>query len=178
VLTGMGCTGREIRYWLLSSHYRKPVTLSQRRLTDTKHSLKRIDSCIRNLLLIHGARPPFSGLDQLLYDLKSGFVNAMDDDLNISVALGSLFKNIKKINTLIQERRLDPYGAEKILDAFRNIDQVLAVFDFSRAEMDEETQNILREREQARTAKNWELADSLRDRLMARGVVVNDGKIK
>ena len=53
----------------------------------------------------------------------------MDDDLNISAALASIFKNVKKVNILILENRLDTNDASKILDAFRNLDAVLTIVD-------------------------------------------------
>jgi cysteinyl-tRNA synthetase len=176
-LTDMGYTGREIRYWLISGHYRKPITFSKERLEDTKRSLKRLDSCINSLIHLQSDGSPFPELDQLLYDIKQGFVNAMDDDLNISAALASIFKNVKKVNILILENRLDTNDASKILDAFRNLDAVLKIFDFEDAHDDPEVQRLIKERERARLEKNWDLADKLRDQLKARGITIKDQKL-
>ena len=82
-LTVMGYTGREIRYWLISGHYRKPITFSKEHLENAKSSLKRIDSCTNSLVHMKPGGSPYPELDQLLYDIKQGFVSAMDDDLNI-----------------------------------------------------------------------------------------------
>ena len=174
-LSDEGFTGREIRYWLISNHYRKPVTYSMDRLMDARNALIRIDSCIHSLIQIREGKP-FAELDQLLYDIKSGFINAMDDDLNISAAMASLFKNIKIINILIQEGRINADGAGKILQAFRNIDLVFKIFDFHEYIDDPEVQRLQREREKARADKNWELSDRLRDALKARGITVRDQK--
>ena len=174
-LSNEGFTGREIRYWLISVNYRKPVTYSIERLEDARHSLNRLDSCIHNLVQIKSGKP-YAELDQLLYDIKNGFTSAMDDDLNISAAMASIFSNIKKINILIQEERIDPDGARKILDAFKNIDSVLSIFDFQDNFTDPEVQRLIREREKARAEKNWALSDQLRDALKARGITVRDRK--
>ena len=101
----------------------------------------------------------------------------MDDDLNISAAMASIFKNVKMVNILILENRLDKNDASKILEAFRNLDSVLKIFDFEDAVDDPDVQRLIKEREQARLEKNWELADKMRDQLKAKGITVKDSKI-
>lgn len=177
-LTDKGFTGREIRYWLLSSHYRKPATFSKTRLDDIKRSLKRLDSCIHSLLNINAEEPSYPELDQLLYDLKHGFVTAMDDDLNISAAIASMFTIVKKVNKLIQKNSINKDGALKIIDGFRHIDAVLHILDFKDEFHDPKIQQLIKDRDNARLAKNWQLADNIREQLQALGVNVKDRKIK
>ncbi len=172
-LASKGYSGREVRYWLLSNHYRKPVTFSNDRLVYLKKSLKRLDTCIQTLLNINGGSP-YAELDQLLYDIKNGFVSAMDDDLNISAAMASIFTNIKFINRLIQEDRIDGQGARKIINAFRKIDAVLKIFDFADELSNPEIENLIKKREQARLERNWVLADEIRDQLIVNGISVKD----
>jgi len=175
-LEGMGYSGREIRHWLLSSHYRKPVTFSRDRLEYAKNSLKRIDTCIHALINVNREGSSYPELDQLLYDIKHGFVSAMDDDLNISAALASIFKNVRHLNILILKDWLSPNDASKIIDAFRNIDSVLKIFDFADTFSDPKLKHLIREREKARSEKDWELADKIRDELKSRGILIRDAK--
>ena len=174
-LMDMGYSGREIRYWLLTGHYRKPVTFSVDRLEDARRSLDRLDACIRSLLTVQG-QGVYADLNQLLYDIKHGFTDAMDDDLNISAAMASVFKNIKKINILILERKIGADDALKIVIEFKSINTVLHVFTFEEPMTDKEIENLVRAREDARKDKNWVLSDQIRDQLTARGVRVRDGK--
>ena len=102
-LMDMGFSGREIRYWLISSHYRRPVQFARTKLVNAGNSLQRMDSCISRLHELRNG-PYYPDLDQLLYDIRHGFVDAMDDDLNISAALAAIFSMIKKINRLISEK--------------------------------------------------------------------------
>jgi cysteinyl-tRNA synthetase len=176
-LTDMGYTGREIRYWLLYGHYRKPITFSKERLEEAKRSLKRLDSCIHSLIHIKPGPTPYPELDQVLYDLKHGFKTAMDDDLNMSAAMASIFNNVRTINKLTLESRLDPEDASKIIDTFRGIDSVLKIFDFKDDIHAPEIQRLMEQRDQARREKNWDLADRIRDQLAARGINVKDHKI-
>jgi cysteinyl-tRNA synthetase len=173
----MGYSGRQIRYWLLSVNYRKPVVFSKKRLEDAKRSLKRLDACIYSLVHVKSGASPYPELDQLLYDLKHGFVSAMDDDLNISAAMASIFKIVKKVNILTQEKRIDPDGAANILDAFRNIDSVLKIFDFQDEFHDPEVDRLIKQRDNARLEKNWDLADKIRDQLKAMGITLKDKKL-
>ncbi len=175
-LAGMGYSGRLIRYWLFSTHYRKPITFSEDRLKYARRSLKRIDqffSTMRNV----GEGRSYEDLDQLLYDIKHGFITAMDDDLNISAALASLFSNIKKINILVLERKIAVADASRILAAFRKIDAVLGFLERGRQDDDSEVHKLIETRNQARLAQNWALADRIRDQLREQGAIVQDTKI-
>ncbi|MDM8549508.1 cysteine--tRNA ligase [Desulfobacterales bacterium HSG2] len=179
-LTEKGYSGRDIRYWLISSHYRKPLAFSTERLDYAKKSLKRLDTCIRTLnenRTVRDSKIQNPELDQLLYDIRQGFIQAMDDDLNISAALASIFGNIRKINILTLEKKIDADGALKIIDVFRNIDSVLKIFDFGDKFSDPKIQNLIKEREKARAQKNWELSDKIREQLKVLGVTIRDRKL-
>ncbi|MBW2365434.1 MAG: cysteine--tRNA ligase, partial [Deltaproteobacteria bacterium] len=106
------------------------------------------------------------------------FINAMDDDLNISEAMASTFKAVRRVNALIQKKDIDPDGAVKILDAFRSIDTVLNIFDFEDESYDPEVQEMIHERERARKEKKWDLADKIRDQLLSKGIVLQDDRVK
>ncbi|NIM13211.1 MAG: cysteine--tRNA ligase [Candidatus Aminicenantes bacterium] len=180
-LAEMGFSPKEIRYWLISTHYRKPLYFSRERLENTKHSLKRLNACLEALLNAGaGTRvssPPEQDLDQLIYDLKSGFTDAMDDDLNISAAMASIFKIVKKLNILINKNSIDIAGASRVIDAFCDIDKVLGVFDFEQTLADKNIRQLIKQRDKARKEKNWKLADEIRDRLTAKGVSIRDSKL-
>jgi len=170
-----GWSGRELRFWLISTHYRKPVIFSEDRLNAARHSLKRLDTCVHTLLQLKQG-DSYPELSQLLYDIRQGFVTAMDDDLNISAAMASIFRNIKKINILTLENRISREDASKITEVFRSIDSVLKIFDFGEEISDSEIQELLAAREKARSEKNWSLADSIREKIAALGVTVRDEK--
>ena len=172
-LMNMGYSGRAIRFWLLSSHYRKPISFSKERLDDAKRALERLDRCVYNLRCVKQGRP-YPELEQLLYDLKNGFTSAMDDDLNISAALATIFTIVKKVNSLILKKQLHPEGALKMVEGFHSVDTVLNLFNFFDDYADPKIQRLLSQRDRARAEKNWDLADKLRDELRSRGVIVQD----
>jgi cysteinyl-tRNA synthetase len=170
-----GFTGREIRYWLLSVNYRKPVLFSMDRLDRVRKTLKRLDACVHALKNVRQGEP-CGELDQLCYDIKNGFSTAMDDDLNISAAMASLFVQVKRINTLISAESIDPNGTKRVLQTLAMINSVVNIFDFEDEAEDSVVKTLMAQRDQARRRRDWALADQLRDRLTAMGVVPRDGK--
>ena len=101
----------------------------------------------------------------------------MDDDLNIAAAMASVFQNIRRINKLLQEKRMNTDDARKVVDAFQQVDNVLNIFQFDAPVDDDEITRLRAQRREARQAGNWALADKLRQQLHERGVMVCDAKI-
>jgi len=175
-LLELGYTGRVIRYWLLSNHYRKPLNLSYEALDEAGRTLRRLDECV-SLLNSVEAGSPYPDLDQLLYDIRTGFADAMDDDLNVSSAMATIFQVVRKVNRLIMNKELDQAGVRRIMDAFKRVESVLNIFDFEQQPQDPQVKTLLLEREEARQKKDWKLADQIRERLATMGVEVRDKKI-
>ena len=150
------------------------MTFSRDRLDEAQKALNRLETFMDNLDQATGT--PYPEIDQLVYDIRSGFITAMDDDLNISAALASLFTLIKQINRLIQQKAIDSEGASKIQLAIRQIDGVLHVLQTTTDTLPPDIQELIEKRNRARQDKNWVLADQIRDALAARSVVLKDGK--
>jgi len=175
-LSESGWSGREMRFWLLSNGYRKPVVFSDERLLSSRRTLQRLDDCVTTLQQVQAGQP-YAELDQLLYDLKNGFVTAMDDDLNISAALAAIFKIIKQLNRLAAKGQIAADQVSKVLDGLKNIDSVLRIFNFDTAYDDAKVQELLRQRAKARLERKWQIADALKKELVELGVMVRDEKI-
>jgi cysteinyl-tRNA synthetase len=175
-LLDRGYSGRLIRYWFLSNHYRKPLTLSHEALDQAGRAIRRLDECVRLLNSVKNGRP-YPDLDQLLYDIKTGFADAMDDDLNVSSGMATIFHIVRKINRLIMQKELDQAGTRRIIDAFKRVDAVLNIFEFKERPQDAQVKKLVLEREEARRGKDWKLADQIRERLSGMGVEVKDRKI-
>lgn len=174
-LLEQGWTGREIRFWLISSHYQKPVVFSRERLSYARRTLARLDGCVATLQqLERGA--PYKEMDQLLYDLKNGFNTAMDDDLNISAASAVIFKVVKQLNRLLAREQIAHEQVPSVMGALQGVDEVLGIFHFPPTYDDPQVQSLMRQRTEARRARDWPLADRLREALERLGVTVRDGK--
>ncbi len=172
-LLRQGYAGREIRFWLLSNHYRKPLHYSNEALQQARRSLRKLDECVDSLNHLKDGQP-YEEIDQLIYDFKQGVGDAMDDDLNISASFSSIFKFIKQINKLISNGLLDRTGADSIIGVLKKIDIIFNIFDFEIQQLDPELIDLLQERTFAKNQKNWAHADQIRELLKEKGFLVKD----
>jgi cysteinyl-tRNA synthetase len=170
-----GYEGRVVRYWLLSRHYRKPMYFSWDKLEIAKQTVDHLDKFVHKL---HACPPAVQNpdIDQVVYDLKHKFVESLDDDLNIARALAALFEFTNKMNRIMDKEGLSPEDKEKAEDALKNINSVLGVLDLERPRADERIEDLIRKRDEARRAKDWELADRIRRELGDMGIELIDTK--
>lgn len=175
-LLQQGCSGKQVRFLLLSSHYRKPITLSAERLEDARRSLARLNRCIHALAGLSGGAAVHPETAQLSYDIKNGFVSAMDDDLNTSAALASLFTTVRRIHCLVQDQKLGAEDARQLLEAFAKVDEVLNVLALAPLRSDERVRQLITQRDQARGRGDFATADRLRAQLVEMGIQVMDQK--
>jgi cysteinyl-tRNA synthetase len=177
-----GFTGAEVRYLLLSTHYRTQLNFTREGLMGARSSLARISGLINRLQGPLGERAgeqageqDKAGVIDILAKANQRFVEALGDDLNISVSLAALFDLIREVNLLADENRLGRSGADKVLGLFARWDQVLGVLPLrAKEEVPLHLEKLLEERETARKAKNWRLSDQLRDAITAEGYVIDD----
>jgi len=168
-----GYTGREIRFMLLGVHYRKTLLFSYKKLDSIRTALKRIDEFTRKLLCLPPGLP-HPEITTYVSTLESRFVTAMDDDLNISGAIGALFDFIKKTNPVLQSGTLDLEQKNEIFDALRNINKVLGFLRLKQCALAPEIDRLIQQREEARLRKDWIAADEARMELLRRGITVHD----
>jgi cysteinyl-tRNA synthetase len=172
-LLNRGYTGRQIRYWLLATHYRKPLHYEEGRLEEAARSLERLDEFIQRLQ--HVVTGEAAGeVDQLIYEVEQNFDEAMGDDLNISSALAAIFSFIRKLNPHISEGTLSEGQKEATLAAVERLDSVLNLIHCTEADLDEKACGLLEARAEARRSKRWEEADRIRHELLELGIKVVD----
>ncbi len=167
-----GYSGREIRYALLCVHYRLPLNFTLSGLDAARAALERIDAWterLRNLAAGHSADGAGDAIE------KDRFLEALDDDLNISGALAVLFDWIRDSNRLMDAEKVSPAGAAKILQDFEFIGRILCV-EKETESVPAEVWELVRERDAARAGRDWKRSDELRDALLQRGWSVKDTK--
>ena len=172
-LLARGFSGREIRYFLLRTHYRKPLNFSEEALKDAAKALRGLD-----VFMVFLAREP-SGktvfpVDQAVKRLLADFEDALDDDLNISGALGALFEFTNRLEPILAREGLSPEQATLVKEALQKIDLVLGLIRFATLAEDEGIKQLLEEREKARRKGDFTRADAIRRRLQEEGFWVID----
>jgi len=171
-----GYSPREARYWLLQSHYRQPVHLTDEVLEAARASLRRLDRFLLDLAAVTTTGPGMPEVDSWIFKLKESVREALFDDLNIPAVLAAMFSLVRHANYAMTHGRLHEADAVKIKEALRAVDEVLSVLP-AEDELEEtpaEILDLVQEREEARKQKDFERADGIRDELTARGYVVED----
>ncbi|MBX7067322.1 MAG: cysteine--tRNA ligase [Parachlamydiales bacterium] len=167
-----GYTGKEVRYLLLSTHYRTQLNFTFAGLDAARSSLQRIEDLVLRLRSISSERPGVGVLEQA----KERFKEALAEDLNISAALAVLFDLVRELNTLCDSDRLGNLEALEALKLLADWDRVLGVLPLEKKseEIPLELLQFLDRRESARREKNWRLSDEMRDAIHARGYLIED----
>jgi cysteinyl-tRNA synthetase len=171
-LLDKGWSGREVRYVLLSAHYRLPLNFTFEGLTAARSALLRLDEWQQRLADLAATA---NSSELPLAAAEDAFAAALDDDLNISAALGALFDLVRDTNRSMDEGKISPEQARGWLDYWSRINSVLRL-EADTSTIPEEINTLVAQRHAARAAKNWPESDRLRDELLKRGWVVKDTK--
>jgi cysteinyl-tRNA synthetase len=172
-LLDKGYTGRELRYALLTVNYRLPLNFTFAGLEGARSALGRIDEWVRRLEEHPTSDTPFDGLE--LAREVDAFFECLDDDLNISGAMGHLFDLIRESNKALDAGTLGATGAAAVLAGWRRLNAVLAL-EPEAAEIPSQVHGLVNRRQQVRAEKNWAESDRLRDEIAALGWTVKDTK--
>jgi cysteinyl-tRNA synthetase len=171
-LLAKGYNPKAIRYLLLSSHYRQQLNFTFEGLKSAEGALSRLFDFLHNLKNIKGGKSN-PKIKKLIRKTKKGFREALDDDLNMPQALSKIFDLIKEVNLLMEKNQISESDAENLISLLAEFDKILGVLEREES-IDEETQSLIYQREQARMDKNWALADKIRSQLEERGIILED----
>jgi len=172
-----------IRFFILSSHYRSPLNYSDEQLNDAKVALTRLYTALRGVE---------ASADEVIEDAyKTRFEQAMDDDFNTPVALSVLFDLTRELNTAKKENKLEKVG--QLAATLKHLSGLLGVLqeepEFflkggSRYTLtvpistyvysEENIEQQIQARLDAKKAKDWALADKIRNDLKEQGVILED----
>jgi len=168
-----GYSGREVRYALLRVHYRAPLNFTFEGMEESRQALTRIDEWLERLReTSESASPEAQGAPVP----DDNFQQALDDDLNISGALGVLFESIRETNRAMDASELGPAAATAWLQWWGEINQVLGLNAAETVALPPEIEALAEARRLARLAKDWQKSDELRRDLNARGWELRDTK--
>ncbi len=169
-----GFSGEDLRYFLLATHYRRPLVFIDSGLKAAVQARARLNHFLERLALITEGEGKFPGLEERLFQLKKDVIAALDDDLNISRAMAALFNLAAELHPEIDKGKLGHADAVAVLTRLEELDDVLAVLNPPRPVSDAAIDARLQEREQARKRRDWAAADRIRDELAAQGLEIID----
>ncbi len=173
-IVARGVSRRALRLALISAHYRAPLSFGEDSLQAAGSAIERLDALMVALAAYRNDCPDDPALTAQLDSTRGAFEAALDDDLNISPALGALFELVRDVNRRLDARVISSGDAERTTAFIRDLDRVLAIAPQAEAELDPDQQKLLDERAAARTARDWGASDRLRVALAERGILVED----
>jgi cysteinyl-tRNA synthetase len=172
-----------IRFFMLSAHYRNPLNFSEDLIQQAQSSLERLNNCVANVQHRLQSGIVSSSIDpaiELKYTASiratlAYFMQKMDDDFNTADAVTAMFDLVNETNLYLQQTEVTEAALKLILEQFKTMDEVLGILEEPKSNLlDEEIEDLMEQRVEARAAKNWKLADEIRDLLVGKGIVLED----
>lgn len=178
-LLARGFSGREVRFTLLSGHYRETLNFTMDGLHAARQALTRLDECLSRLREIAN-RPSHEACSRPVPptepgpDLVQPFTRAMEEDLNISAAWAAVFDWVRELNRRLAAGTMSPATASAMLQQWDQVDAVLGVGERAELTPPEEILRLAQERQVARKTQDFARADALREQIRAAGWLVED----
>ncbi|OJG79705.1 cysteinyl-tRNA synthetase [Enterococcus pallens] len=167
-----------LRFFMATTQYRRPIRYSEATMKDAQANLQRLRTTVENVNFRKDTAEDKLADDeqniQAIQALEARFVKEMDDDFNAANGITVVYELAKWLNQYIERAEVSAatlqYGLDMLL-------QLLAVFGitFETAELlDEEVDQLIAERNQARKDKNFARSDEIRDLLKDQGIILED----
>jgi len=166
-----------VRYFLVSSHYRSAINYSEESLKQAQQALERFYTTLRNARIKPSAATTCYAESTTEFRIR--FETAMNDDFNTPEALAVLFDIAREINRAES-------ATHALLDLLLELGATVGILqqepeEFLQAASSgeitaEEVEQLIIDRKNARGDKNWGRADEIRDLLIEKGVVLDDGR--
>ncbi len=169
-----GYTGREVRYELLTGHYRQSLNFAFKSLDANRAALKRLDEFSAKIKEFIGSETEADELPVWAANTRARFAEAMDDDMNISGAMAAIFDTVHAGNKAIAVNPTPGKEALAVSNLWKELDTVLGLLVPQEEEISLEVEELLEDRTVARAEKNWAESDRIRDALAERGWTVKD----
>jgi cysteinyl-tRNA synthetase len=176
-----------IRFFVLQSHYRGPMDVTDEALDAAKTGYGRLASAIREVNRRQSTAPAGEVMPEvsaMLGRAREAFGASMDDDFNTPGALAALFDLTREVNTLLNSGAALSQGTLAAIGAFyqRTVGDALGLLPEGAAEpsagaglLPALVELLIETRARLRQAKQYQMADNIRDQLTALGVQLKDG---
>jgi cysteinyl-tRNA synthetase len=169
-----------LRYILLSGYYRKQLNFTWTGLEQAEEALRRMTDFLGRVEAL-ASGDAHAGVGARVKEAVDAFDTALRDDLNTAAGLGAMFDLIRALNIMMDAKQVGKGDAPGIIAAFDHFDRVLGVLSLRRAEDATppipmaEIDAAIQARQDARRRRDFAEADRIRQDLLARGVILEDG---
>ena len=160
-------------------HYRSQLNYTIEVIESCKAALQRLYTCRDTLARALASAPDGAAYEQALADVKEAqeqFIKVMDDDFNTADGISTIFELVRKINTAVSSGNATKGTLQAYSDEFTALTNVLGLLynNSNDEEIPAEITELIEKRKAARKAKDFALADSIRDQITAMGWTVEE----
>ncbi|MGD6804818.1 cysteine--tRNA ligase [Rossellomorea vietnamensis] len=167
-----------LRFFMLSVHYRHPINYNLELLENAKSGLDRLKTSYENLKHRKEVSAELTDNNEewleKLVSLKNQFIEEMDDDFNTANGISVLFELSRQANYYLMEKNTSTTVIEAFSKHFQEFFEVLGLKLEEAELLDEEIEDMISQRIQARKDRDFQLADQLRDKLKAMNIILED----
>ncbi|MGD6960248.1 cysteine--tRNA ligase [Rossellomorea aquimaris] len=167
-----------LRFFMLSVHYRHPINYNLELLQNAESALDRIKTAYENLKHRKESSTDLTDDNREWLDkiagLKVQFISEMDDDFNTANGISVLFELSRQANYYLMEKNTATEVIDAFLSQFEDFFSVLGLSLQEAELLDEEVEELIEKRIQARKDRNFQLADEIRDTLKEMNIILED----
>jgi cysteinyl-tRNA synthetase len=166
-----------VRFFLIANaHYRSRIRLSDEALHAAAEQVRRLRDFAGRVRRSSPAEGEDEALLQRTADVRAGYREALDDDLNLPLGIGLVFELLREANSSLDDGKVGERGLSELLGLIEDVDTHIAVIGADEPGLAQEVERLISEREAARAARDFAQADRLRDELRQRGIALEDSK--
>ena len=166
-----------VRFFLIANaHYRARLRLSSEALHAAAEQVRRLREFADRVTRTAPGRAEDEDLLRRIGEVRAGYREALDDDLNLPQGIGLLFELLREANAALDAERVGERGRQALLQLIDDVDAHLDVVRADEPGLAEEVERLIADREAARKARDFGSADRIREELRQRGIALEDSK--
>ncbi|MDQ6720740.1 MAG: cysteine--tRNA ligase [Candidatus Dormibacteraeota bacterium] len=176
-LVAAGHDPLSVRFFLIANaHYRSRIRLSSDALRAAAEQVRRLRDFADRVRRSTAADVEDEKLLVRIAEVRAGYREALDDDLNLPQGVGLVFELLREANAALDDARVGGRGRSELLALIDDVDAHLDVLRAEEPSLAAEVEGLIAEREAARAARDFGRADLIRQELRQRGIALEDSK--
>lgn len=167
-----------LRFFMATTQYRRPIRYSETTMKEAGVNLQKLKNAFENLSFRKSDAITEHDEDtqklQELADLEIRFTTEMDDDFNVANGITVVYEMAKWLNQYSEQEAVSAVVIEKALEQFTQWLSIFGIFFLSEELLDDDVDQLIEERNQARANRDFARSDEIRDLLKDKGITLED----